>query len=73
MSFEDALKLAQDNGYAERDPSADIEGLDAGRKIAILASLAYGKHIYPDAVHTDLYDNVDVIPFDKMEAFFGKM
>ncbi len=53
MSFEDALKLAQDNGYAERDPSADIEGLDAGRKIAILASLAYGKHIYPDLVHTN--------------------
>ncbi|MBQ3928691.1 MAG: homoserine dehydrogenase [Clostridia bacterium] len=52
MAFEDALKLAQDNGYAERDPSADIEGHDAGRKIAILASLAYGKHIYPDLVHT---------------------
>ena len=52
MSFEDALKLAQDNGYAERNPVADVEGLDAGRKIAILASLAYGKHIYPDLVHT---------------------
>ena len=52
MAFEDALKLAQDNGYAERNPAADIEGLDAGRKIAILASLAYGKHIYPDFVHT---------------------
>ncbi len=52
MSFEDALKLAQDNGYAERNPAADVEGLDAGRKIAILASLAYGKHIYPDLVHT---------------------
>lgn len=52
MAFQDALKLAQDNGYAERNPAADIEGLDAGRKIAILASLAYGKHIYPDFVHT---------------------
>lgn len=52
MSFEDALKLAQDNGYAERNPAADVEGLDAGRKIAILASLAYGKHVYPDLVHT---------------------
>ncbi len=52
MSFEDALKLAQDNGYAERDPSADILGHDAARKICILASLCFGKHIYPDAVET---------------------
>ncbi len=52
MSFEDALKLAQDNGYAERDPSADILGHDAARKICILASLCFGKHVYPDAVET---------------------
>ncbi len=51
MSFEDALKMAQQNGYAEKDPTADIEGHDAGRKIAILASLSYGKHIYPEYVH----------------------
>ena len=52
MSFEDALKLAQDNGYAEKDPTADIEGQDACRKICILASLCFGKHVYPDSVHT---------------------
>ncbi len=52
MAFEDALKLAQDNGYAERDPSADILGHDAARKICILASLCFGKHVYPDAVET---------------------
>lgn len=52
MSFEDALRLAQNNGYAEKDPTADVEGHDACRKIAILASLAYGKHVYPDLVHT---------------------
>ena len=52
MSFEDALKMAQQLGYAERDPSADVEGYDACRKIAILASLAYGRHIYPNLVHT---------------------
>ena len=52
MSFEDALKLAQDNGYAERDPSADILGHDAARKICILASLCFGKHVYPDVVET---------------------
>ncbi|MEG0978545.1 MAG: homoserine dehydrogenase [Oscillospiraceae bacterium] len=53
MSFEEALKLAQDNGYAEKDPTADIEGFDASRKICILSSLCFGKHVYPDAVHTE--------------------
>lgn len=53
MDFDDALKLAQDLGYAERNPEADIEGHDACRKICILASLAFGKHIYPDNVYTE--------------------
>lgn len=52
MSFSDALRMAQELGYAEKDPTADVEGHDAGRKISILASLAYGKHVYPDFVHT---------------------
>ena len=53
MGFDEALKLAQELGYAERNPEADVEGHDACRKICILASLAFGKHIYPDAVHTE--------------------
>ena len=53
MSFEDALALAQKLGYAERNPAADIEGHDACRKICILSSLAYGKHVYPEQVHTE--------------------
>lgn len=53
MAFEDALKLAQELGYAERNPEADVEGHDACRKICILASLAFGKHVYPDNVHTE--------------------
>lgn len=53
MTFEDALKLAQDNGYAEKDPTADIEGFDACRKVCILASLAFGKHVYPNQVETE--------------------
>ena len=52
LSFEQALKEAQDNGYAERDPSADIEGHDACRKICILAALAFGRHVYPEQVPT---------------------
>ncbi|WP_040197807.1 homoserine dehydrogenase [Candidatus Soleaferrea massiliensis] len=53
MSFEDALKLAQQLGYAERDPSADVNGDDACRKICILASLAFSNHIYPQNVPTE--------------------
>lgn len=52
INFDDALKMAQQLGYAERNPAADIEGHDACRKICILASLAYGKHVYPESVHT---------------------
>ncbi len=53
MSFEQALSLAQQLGYAERDPSADIEGHDACRKICILAALAFGRHVYPECVYTE--------------------
>lgn len=52
MGFEEALKLAQELGYAERDPSADVDGADACRKVCILASLIFGKHVYPDSVYT---------------------
>ena len=45
MSYEDALAQAQALGYAERDPSADVEGFDACRKIAILASVASGQFV----------------------------
>ena len=48
--FGDALKDAQAKGYAEADPTADVEGIDAARKIVILASLAYGKLIDPDSI-----------------------
>ena len=50
MKFEDALALAQKLGYAEKDPTADVEGHDACRKICILASLVFGKHVYPKYV-----------------------
>ena len=52
MDFATALALAQEKGYAEKDPTADVEGHDACRKICILSSLAFGKHVYPESVHT---------------------
>ncbi|MCL2568048.1 MAG: homoserine dehydrogenase [Oscillospiraceae bacterium] len=53
VPFETALKDAQALGYAEQDPTADIEGHDACRKICILGSLAFGQHIYPSQVPTE--------------------
>ncbi len=53
MDFDTALALAQKLGYAEKDPTADIEGLDACRKICILASLGFGKHVYPSQVKSE--------------------
>ena len=49
-SFEDALAEAQRLGYAEKDPTADVDGFDAARKICILASIGFGRHVYPDQV-----------------------
>lgn len=52
LAFADVLKDAQQKGYAEADPTADVEGIDACRKICILAALAYGRHVYPEQVYT---------------------
>ena len=51
--FADVLKEAQELGYAEKDPTADVEGYDACRKIAILTSLAYGKTLDFNDVYTE--------------------
>lgn len=58
MSFGDALKMAQELGYAERNPAADVEGRDTCRKICILASLAFGSHVYPNTVYTEGITNL---------------
>ena len=69
MNFEDALKLAQQLGYAERNPSADVEGLDACRKICILSDLAYGDKFDPDQVSCEGITKItleDVANADKL-------
>lgn len=53
MDFATVLKEAQDKGYAERNPEADVEGHDACRKIAILSSLAYGKQVDYEDIYTE--------------------
>ena len=71
MNFEDALKLAQQLGYAERNPSADVEGLDACRKICILASLAFGTHVYPDSVYTEGITKITLQDVDFADVWGG--
>ena len=53
MKYEDALKIAQEKGFAEADPTFDVEGLDAAQKIAILASLAFGVWINPKEIYCE--------------------
>ena len=53
MSYEDALKEAQEKGFAEADPTADVDGLDAAAKIAILASIAFNSRVTMSQVFTE--------------------
>ena len=53
MEFQEALQLATDLGYAEADPTADVEGLDAGRKMAILASIGFHSRVTFKDVYTE--------------------
>ena len=50
MSYEDALTEATELGFAEADPSADVDGIDAARKMVILASLAFSTEVHLDDV-----------------------
>ena len=68
LSFEQALREAQEKGYAERDPSADVEGQDACRKICILSAIAFGRHIYPDQVPTEGITKVTLADVDYAEG-----
>ena len=69
--FDVVLKEAQELGYAEKDPTADVEGYDACRKIAILTSLAYGKHVNYEEVYTEGITKITAEDFkyaEKLEA-----
>ena len=61
--FDEVLKEAQEKGYAEKDPTADIEGHDACRKIAILASLVSGKKVSWTDIETEGITNIDTEDF----------
>lgn len=69
MDFDAALSLAQEMGFAEKNPAADIEGHDACRKICILAALAFGKHVYPEQVSTDGITNITLTDVEYADSF----
>ena len=77
-SFDDVLKEAQELGYAEKDPTADVEGFDACRKIAILSSLAYGSHVDFEDIYTEGITKITDVDFkytkkmNKSIKLFGK-
>jgi len=64
LDFADVLKEAQDKGYAESDPTADIGGLDAARKIAILASIAFNTRVVLEDVHVEGIENLTLRDID---------
>ncbi len=69
MSFESALKDAQDQGYAERDPSADIDAIDAKRKIIILTALASGKLLPDDAVYAGGIGHISLVDIKTADVY----
>lgn len=69
MDFDSALALAQEKGFAERNPAADIEGHDACRKICILAALGFGKHVYPEQVSTEGITGITLDDVESADSF----
>ena len=67
-AFADALSEAQRLGYAEANPSADVDGIDAARKIVILAALASGKLISPKTIHTEGITSISLLDTKIAEA-----
>ena len=66
--FEDVLKEAQEKGYAERNPEADVEGHDACRKIAILSSLMTGKYVKYQDIYTEGITKITSVDFKYAKA-----
>ena len=68
LSFNEALKLASEKGYAEADPTYDVDGIDAGHKINILASLAYGGSIKFKDMQLSEISTVDIFSANQLNS-----
>lgn len=69
LTFDEALKGAQEKGYAEADPTSDIEGFDAQYKLAILSSLAFGTKIDVESVYREGITNINPIDIEYAKVF----
>ena len=72
-SYADALKRAQELGYAEADPTADVEGYDAGRKICILADMCFGYNVSPSQITMQGISSVTAEDSEYARRFGGKI
>lgn len=69
MDFNKALKEAQDKGFAEADPTSDVEGYDVAYKLAIMASLAFGTRVNVNSVYREGISNIKAVDVDYAKRF----
>ncbi|MBI2916043.1 MAG: homoserine dehydrogenase, partial [Elusimicrobia bacterium] len=71
LTFQDALKQARDSGFAESDPTYDIEGTDSAHKLAILSSLAFGGWVKISDIHCEGITDLDILDIQLAQKEFG--
>ncbi len=69
LDFDVALRSAQEAGFAEADPTLDINGVDAAHKLAILATLAFGVRVHPAHIRTEGIEIVDAFDIEYADGF----
>ena len=67
--FDEVLKDAQEKGFAEADPTYDVEGIDTAHKLAILMSIAYGQHVHLDDIYVEGISSIMPIDIDFAKEF----
>lgn len=68
LDYADVLKDAQAKGFAEADPTADVEGIDAANKLSIMMALAFGHYVHPDDIPTEGISKITKVDIDKATA-----
>lgn len=68
LDYDDVLKVAQEKGFAEADPTADVEGIDVANKLSIMMALAFGKYVHPDDIPTKGISQITKEDIDKATA-----
>lgn len=68
LDYADVLKDAQAKGFAEADPTADVEGIDAANKLSIMMALAFGHYVHPDDITTEGISKITKADIDKATA-----